>query len=975
MGITTSRWTTPGGLTAYPAQAYRPNPSGGGRGRWVWDEKRPRYLGEDFFFTGNHPELATIGGETALTGKAGTLRACGLALQMFQQGYRWADFAAWDFYCNPGDADDSQWLYFKPRVVLCREWDWTFLPGRPVKRSLAIFNDTHHADPIRFSWALTLGGRKVAGEEQDYDVKPGMRHEFELNLPVPPVEARTEGTLSLVLTVHGKELFRDTKAVTVLPPVVRHAGTDAAALHVYDPAGGVTKFLTARGIGFTTLADLKTLPDAAKVLLIGKDALDATESGASRLAAWVATGRAVVVLEQAHPLRYQALPADMEPATNDGRIGFLENPDHPAVRGLTDRDLFTWGPDELLYRNAYVKPTRGARSLVQCGDTLTNSALVEVPAGKGVLLLSQLLVGTKLADSAPAQQLLLNLLGYAAGYRQTFRPTTAVVADASLLAGTLDAIGLKYTRSADPLAALDRPSGIAVVSATPANLKALADHPERVERFTAAGGWIVLHGLTPEGLASYNQLVGWNHVIRSFKRERVTPAAVRRPIMAGITGADVAMYSSQQIFSWTAGNYVVSDMFRHVLDYDDIAPFCKSSFFAYDNIVNGFVNADGWPLIINFPINKDGSPYDVPLAFPKEETVTEVTWIGNTNYWPQTKINLLFGKDVASFPVRPTGDAQVLEVRPARTAKEMTLQIAGWQETPGKNPLVGIDNISVKVRRPAAFYERVKPLLNVGGLMEYPRGKGGILLCNLHFKPTEEVPINAVKKRNILAALLRNLDAPFAGKAVIAGANLAYHPVDLARHATQFRDDKGWFGDRRRTFRDLPTGRQTMAGVAYEVYDFKTSPVPTVVMTAGPNVPGRLPAEVTGIPVNRKADALFFLQAARIDRRRHRDEVKKGTRFEAARYVVHYADGKSETVPVYAEIHVDDYHQKAPAALPGAQLAWTRPYEGGDESATAYSMQWTNPRPDVEIRALDLLPGSDRAGVLALLAVTAASAR
>ena len=68
-------------------------------------------------------------------------------------------------------------------------------------------------------------------------------------------------------------------------------------------------------------------------------------------------------------------------------------------------------------------------------------------------------------------------------------------------------------------------------------------------------------------------------------------------------------------------------------------------FFAYDNIVNGFVNADGWPLIINFELNKDGSPYDFPITLPKPQTITEFTWIGNTNYYPQTKVNLIFDGD------------------------------------------------------------------------------------------------------------------------------------------------------------------------------------------------------------------------------------------------------------------------------------------------------------------------------------------
>ena len=54
-------------------------------------------------------------------------------------------------------------------------------------------------------------------------------------------------------------------------------------------------------------------------------------------------------------------------------------------------------------------------------------------------------------------------------------------------------------------------------------------------------------------------------------------------------------------------------------------------------------------------------------------------------------------------------------------------------------------------------------------------------------------------------------------------------------------------------------GEQKLAGVTYNIYDFPTSPVPTCIMLAGPNVPGQLPAEIKGIPVNRKADAFFFL--------------------------------------------------------------------------------------------------------------------
>ncbi|MGO9115205.1 MAG: glycoside hydrolase family 2 TIM barrel-domain containing protein [Thermoguttaceae bacterium] len=969
-------------LTRYPALAYEPNVTGGGRGRWTWDEKRPRYLGEDFFYTGNHPELSTIGGEAAFGGKMSTLPACGLMLQILQQGYRWAGYGAWDFYCGDGDADNSQWTYMAPRVVLCRQWDWTFASGQKVSRDLAVFNDSHDTDPIAVNMRLEVAGKQIIEGRRQFTVTPGQRAAFKLTLPMPVVDARQEGRLLLSLSVRGKEIWSDSKEVSVLPSVEaadRFGTLPAEGLCVVDPAGGVAAFLKDRSIPFKAVDDLASLPKSAKVLVVGKDALDAVESTSSRLAALASEGRAVIVLEQKNPLKYQALPAEIETAANLGRVAFAEDLEHPAFRGLAQTDFFTWAPDEILFRNAYAKPVRGAKSLVQCGKLLQNSGLVEVQAGKGVLLLSQLVIGEKLSHNPVAQTLLANLIRYGATYKQVFRPVTAVVSDRSQLAKVLDATGLQYANADDPLTALRTPGTIAVIEATPANLKTLADHLPAVQRFTEDGGFLLLNGLTPEGLASYNKIVGFEHMIRPFKRERVLFPAVRDPLTAGLTTGDVALYSSQRIFPWTEGNYVVSDEFSYVVDFDEVAPFGKSSFFAYDNIVNGFVNADGWPLIINFEMNKDGSPYAIPITLPKPQTISEFTWIGNTNYYPATKLNLIFDGDQSSkiaYDVAPSGDPQVLPVNPPRTARQITLEIAAWQEKPESRPLLGIDNLYLKAQRPAEFYRTVKPMLNIGGMIHYVRGSGGIVLCNLKFQPREEVPANAVKKQTILATLLRNLQAPFSGgRSVIAGANLEYHPIDLSKQANQYRDEKGWFGDRQFTFRDLPLGKQKFAGVPYDVYDFATSPVPTVVMLAGSGVPGKLPKQVTGIPVGRKADALFFLHAARIDRPMDDNEKKEKKRFELFHYVVHYADGSQTSAPVFSQIGVDHYRQDSPRALPEAQIAWTKPYEGTSSTAVAYSMQWNNPHPEKDIATLDVAIGPDSSrGVPAVLAVTAASA-
>lgn len=92
-----------------------------------------------------------------------------------------------------------------------------------------------------------------------------------------------------------------------------------------------------------------------------------------------------------------------------------------------------------------------------------------------------------------------------------------------------------------------------------------------------------------------------------------------------------------------------------------------------------------------------------------------------------------------------------------------------------------------------------------------------------------------------------------------------------------------------------------------------------------------------------------------------------------ARYLVHYADGQTATIPLVSELDLDDYRQKTPAPLPGAQIAWTHLYEGTGLFAVAYSKQWNNPRPNIAIQSIDLFYGPDRRGVPVLLALTAAT--
>ncbi|MCL1887468.1 MAG: hypothetical protein FWF96_01175, partial [Kiritimatiellaeota bacterium] len=413
---------------AYPPFAYTVNTRGGGRGRWEWDQQRPRFMGEDFYMTGNHPEASYFQGDSAFAGKP--VAGVGLWNRMLQEGYRWVGFGGWDFALSNRDHGGILYPAFAARAVFSKEWNWTFAPGAEITRTFGVFNDTHHADPITFTWTLNVDGKAAVSKSRALNVAPGTHEVVEETLVLPQTATpRQEAELVLTLAVNGKEVFTDTKHVTLLAPQKRELPDTAQNdLVVFDPEGAVTAFLKAQNIGCAVVASLDELPQDWKILLIGGNALDPAEGASSRLAAFAATGRRVIVLDQDHPLRHQGMPAEMAFSGGQGFTAFIEDTSHPVFANLADKDFFAWTAfDTPVYRNVYDKPARGARSLMQCHNNLRHTALAEIPVGTGLILACQVNVTAGFAENPVARQLVLNLLGHAAAYKLEFAPVFACV--------------------------------------------------------------------------------------------------------------------------------------------------------------------------------------------------------------------------------------------------------------------------------------------------------------------------------------------------------------------------------------------------------------------------------------------------------------------------------------------------------------------------------------------------------------------
>ena len=278
----------------------------------------------------------------------------------------------------------------------------------------------------------------------------------------------------------------------------------------------------------------------------------------------------------------------------------------------------------------------------------------------------------------------------------------------------------------------------------------------------------------------------------------------------------------------------------------------------------------------------------------------------------------------------------------------------------------------------AEWRRKVKPLANIGGLVKYPMGPGGMVLNQVLVKPAEANPVNAQKKGSIVTALLRNLHATFAGSKVLTTANLKFRPLPLDEHCNQYLSkDRGWF-DGPRDLAHLPVGsphagRRALSGPRLQ--DLARAFLRDVGRAPAPKA--SCPRRSRASPAGCKADVLFFLHTFN-----SRDPGRRATPGAAPpvafRYVVHYADGQTAEVPVLSDEGVGHWITSKPAGLKSAALAWSARFPGdnSEDEAAVYQFAWTNPRADMAIGSIDMAYGKDgdSCGTPVLLAITAGTA-
>lgn len=480
---------------------------------WVWTREKPLYIGEYLWIPSSDPSWHTVffGDEAYLDYRGYALRAKAQSWRMATQAYRYYEVGAMSPWTvnssgvlqgaeNPLFA--AQKWAMEPLAAYLREYDHSFYSGEEVGRTADVYNDVLEESDLTVRWSLDSGNATHdAGEQELRGMQPGERREMEFALAMPEVTERMEATLSIVVEKAGREAFRDERQCSIFPRLSLRTPA-GAAVGVYDPPGTTADKLAAAGLEFERVVDLADAD--CDVLVIGAGAWKPEEDavpvigGASAQAAlteFVRGGGRALVVEQTY---YPAGAVPVQLTDHTSTMTFPQMPDHPVLAGIRPPDLKWWRTDHVVTAPEPEQPHRGAfRAIVVSGSRagIAHAPMLELPQGRGTMLLCQMRLAERLGVEPAAGLLLQNAIDYLAGFEPTVQRTALFCPDPQVRR-YLRGIGLDPMDITNDPAAADWGRIDLLIACSP--LAGLREARAEIGRLVGRGGTLLLHGVTPQ---------------------------------------------------------------------------------------------------------------------------------------------------------------------------------------------------------------------------------------------------------------------------------------------------------------------------------------------------------------------------------------------------------------------------------------------------------------------------------------------
>jgi len=348
---------------------------------------------------------------------------------------------------------DTQKKVYEPVAAFVREHDTRFFSGDTVTRTIDVFNDGVHAHDLVLK--CSLGAHQ---QSHRLELEPAGYRPVEIEFDMPTAEAKHSVEFLTELYADGKMVHRQSKTYSVEPRLRIEAPRNMRLL-AYDPQGKLPADIPCREL--RALDDLAGADPNRAICVVGPRALvqpekseipvvGSAQRGAASLVAFLSRGGRALVLEQE---TFAGLPLNVDLVRHSSTMTFPVAPGHPVLKGLVADDLKFWRRGHYVSQREMRRPTSGGgRPLVVSGgdDSVAQGPLLEMPVGRGTVILCQALVAEKLDTEPAARRLLQNMLDHLADVK-TRQAATAVVCESDAFVNHLEGLGLAFERAKGPL--------------------------------------------------------------------------------------------------------------------------------------------------------------------------------------------------------------------------------------------------------------------------------------------------------------------------------------------------------------------------------------------------------------------------------------------------------------------------------------------------------------------------------------------
>jgi beta-galactosidase len=320
---------------------------------------------------------------------------------------------------------------FTPFGVSIELWDRHFTPGERRGVSIHLFNDRDMAEVGRLRWGVADGeGTWISVAEQAVSVPPvdSLVLSVDFEFPAFPgiYEVRAEltsggGTGPRVgpgtRSTGSRAVSR--KPAWVIPPP--RPSESLGTLHpgVLEESGEIMRYLHHAGISARDLASSKCADCDIILVADGLARGNAFQRHGTELAAYLASGRTLVLVEPEYGVETEAnIPVagsvsfDVKRRPDPDRGGydsyvFMEDPGHPVWHDITQEHLkfFNGGFGGEIVSQHDVACSAPMNVLARCGLKLATVAAGEIAAGGGSIVLSRLQIRGRLTGSREAEML------------------------------------------------------------------------------------------------------------------------------------------------------------------------------------------------------------------------------------------------------------------------------------------------------------------------------------------------------------------------------------------------------------------------------------------------------------------------------------------------------------------------------------------------------------------------------------------